>query len=98
MGNFMMKGGVNADTAQRLIGSVSQEGDISQLQTGDIYGVNKEGTEFQQIETSLLPTPQLIIPSILESGHGVSNLMSVQGSRDTSLSDARLGQINSFHF
>lgn len=98
MGNWMMKGGINTETAQRLINSVTEEGQISQIQTGDIYGVNNEGTEFQEKETSLLPKAQLEIPSILQFGQGVGNIMSIQGSRDTSLSDSRLGQINSFHF
>ena len=98
MGNILMKGGVGVREAQALINSTTQDTEVSQIQTGDIYGLTNEPTEFSQIETNLLPKPQLVIPSILQGGHGVSNLMSVQGARDTSLADARLGQVNTFHF
>jgi hypothetical protein len=98
MGNILLKGGAGLRTAQSLINSTTQDAQISQIQTGDIYGLVNEGNEFQQIETNLLPKPQLIIPSILQGGHGVADLMSVQGARDTSLAGARLGQVNTFHF
>jgi hypothetical protein len=98
MGNIMLKGGSGVKTAQSLINSTTQDSQISQIQTGDIYGIVNEQNEFSQIETNLLPNPQLAIPSILQGGHGVADLMSVQGARDTSLAGARLGQVNTFHF
>lgn len=98
MGNILLKGGAGLRTAQSLINSTTQDAQISQIQTGDMYGLVNEASEFQQIETNLLPKPQLIIPSILQGGHGVADLMSVQGVRDTSLADSRLGMVNTFHF
>lgn len=98
MGNTLLKGGVGVREAQSLIDSTTQDEQISQIQTGDIYGLANEANEFSQIETNLLPKPQLVIPSILQGGQGVANLMSVQGARDTSMADARLGQVNTFHF
>jgi hypothetical protein len=98
MGNILLKGGVGVREAQSLINSTAQDAQISQIQTGDIYGLVNEPTEFSQIETNLLPKPQLVIPTILQGGHGLTNLMSVQGARDTSLANARLGMVDTFHF
>ena len=98
MGNIIGKGGAGIKIGESLINSQTQDGEVAQIQTGDMYGVVNEPTEFSQIETNLLPNPQLTIPTILQGGHGESNLMSVQGSRDTSLADSRLGMVNTFHF
>jgi hypothetical protein len=64
MGNFLTKGGAGVSTGQSLINSVSEEGDLSAIRTGDIYQYNTEGSTFQLKETALLPHPALIIPSI----------------------------------
>ena len=98
MGNIIGKGGAGVKMGQSLIDSQTQDTQIAQIQTGDMYGVVNEPTEFSQIETNLLPNPQLVIPTILQGGHGQSDLLTVQGSRDTSLSDSRLGMVNTFHF